>query len=173
MPYGRAKNPEVVERVQRGQILGQPSNCPNKVYEVRETFEIFQFNTHIIWSRRWWGYAGPRYQRTGQASELSRRSWLSSTKTWTWTSKLESENLFCTPEITIHYVYTVYSTCDIHQTLLYWNYFSCYLTDLTFGKIFIHSSNVNKEHIYFPTVKISLGCQSGSSLYHRSQLFPD
>ena len=42
MPYGRAKNPEVVERVQRGQILGQPSNCPNKVYEVRETFEIFQ-----------------------------------------------------------------------------------------------------------------------------------
>ena len=48
MPYGRAKNPEVVERVQRGQILGQPSNCPNKVYEVRETFEIFQFNTHII-----------------------------------------------------------------------------------------------------------------------------
>ena len=35
MPYGRAKNPEVVERVQRGQILGQPSNCPNKVYEVR------------------------------------------------------------------------------------------------------------------------------------------
>ena len=34
MPYGRAKNPEVVERVQRGQILGQPSDCPNKVYEV-------------------------------------------------------------------------------------------------------------------------------------------
>ena len=34
MPYGRAKNPEVVERVQRGQILSQPGNCPNKVYEV-------------------------------------------------------------------------------------------------------------------------------------------
>ena len=46
MPYGRAKNPEVVERVQRGQILGQPSNCPNKVYEVRaerEILKIFQF----------------------------------------------------------------------------------------------------------------------------------
>ena len=37
MPYGRAKNPEVVERVQRGQILQQPPNCPNSVYEeVRE-----------------------------------------------------------------------------------------------------------------------------------------
>jgi len=34
MPYGRAKNPEVVERVQRGQILSQPGNCPIKVYEV-------------------------------------------------------------------------------------------------------------------------------------------
>ena len=33
MPYGRAKNPEVVERVQRGQILQQPPNCPNSVYE--------------------------------------------------------------------------------------------------------------------------------------------
>ena len=31
----RAKNPEVVERVQRGQILSQPGNCPIKVYEVR------------------------------------------------------------------------------------------------------------------------------------------
>ena len=34
MPYGRAKNPEVVERVQRGQILSRPSLCPHKVYEV-------------------------------------------------------------------------------------------------------------------------------------------
>ena len=37
-PYflqNRAKNPEVVERVQRGQILSQPGNCPVKVYEVR------------------------------------------------------------------------------------------------------------------------------------------
>ena len=33
MPYGRAKNPEVVERVQRGQILAQPSACPHQVYE--------------------------------------------------------------------------------------------------------------------------------------------
>ena len=43
MPYGRAKNPEVVERVQRGQILGQPSNCPNKVYEVRNGGNIPSF----------------------------------------------------------------------------------------------------------------------------------
>ena len=34
MPYGRAKNPEVVERVQRGQILQRPSACPYEVYEV-------------------------------------------------------------------------------------------------------------------------------------------
>ena len=34
MPYGRAKNPEVVERVQRGQILSQPGSCPHQVYEV-------------------------------------------------------------------------------------------------------------------------------------------
>ena len=43
MPYGRAKNPEVVERVQRGQILGQPSNCPNKVYEVRTSSNTSTF----------------------------------------------------------------------------------------------------------------------------------
>ena len=35
----RAKNPEVVERVQRGQILSQPGNCPIKVYEVRPTIK--------------------------------------------------------------------------------------------------------------------------------------
>ena len=34
MPYGRAKNPEVVERVQRGQILSRPPQCPHQVYEV-------------------------------------------------------------------------------------------------------------------------------------------
>ena len=28
MPYGRAKNPEVVDRVQRGQILARPNACP-------------------------------------------------------------------------------------------------------------------------------------------------
>ena len=37
--YNRAKNPEVVERVQRGQILSQPGNCPIKVYEVRPTIK--------------------------------------------------------------------------------------------------------------------------------------
>eukprot|EP00096_Caligus_rogercresseyi_P011647 TRINITY_DN4653_c0_g1_i1.p1 TRINITY_DN4653_c0_g1~~TRINITY_DN4653_c0_g1_i1.p1 ORF type:complete len:372 (-),score=74.49 TRINITY_DN4653_c0_g1_i1:182-1297(-) len=34
VPYGRAKNPEVVERVQRGQILSRPSSCPYEVYEI-------------------------------------------------------------------------------------------------------------------------------------------
>ena len=37
MPYGRAKNPEVVERVQRGQILQRPQACPYEVYEVSIT----------------------------------------------------------------------------------------------------------------------------------------
>jgi serine/threonine protein kinase len=36
MPYGRAKNPEVVERVQRGQILQKPHACPFEVYEVSQ-----------------------------------------------------------------------------------------------------------------------------------------
>jgi hypothetical protein len=40
MPYGRAKNPEVVERVQRGQILSQPSACPHQVYEASIFYRI-------------------------------------------------------------------------------------------------------------------------------------
>lgn len=34
MPYGRSKNPEVVERVQKGQVLSRPQNCPHPIYEV-------------------------------------------------------------------------------------------------------------------------------------------
>ena len=33
MPYGRAKNPEVVDMVQRGQVLERPKACPIEVYE--------------------------------------------------------------------------------------------------------------------------------------------
>lgn len=33
MPYGRLKNTEVVERVQRGVVLEKPKNCPKEVYE--------------------------------------------------------------------------------------------------------------------------------------------
>ena len=40
MPYGRAKNPEVVERVQRGQILAQPPSCPHQVYEVSTDSQV-------------------------------------------------------------------------------------------------------------------------------------
>ncbi len=36
MPYGRAKNPEVVDMVQRGQVLQRPPACPFDVYEVRK-----------------------------------------------------------------------------------------------------------------------------------------
>jgi len=34
MPYGRSKNPEVVERVQKGQVLSRPQNCPHPIYDV-------------------------------------------------------------------------------------------------------------------------------------------
>ena len=44
MPYGRAKNPEVVERVQRGQILPMPPNCPGPVYE---EVILFRLDTYI------------------------------------------------------------------------------------------------------------------------------
>jgi len=35
MPYGRLKNAEVVERVQRGIVLERPPRCPEKIYAVR------------------------------------------------------------------------------------------------------------------------------------------
>lgn len=35
MPYGRLKNAEVVERVQRGIVLEKPPRCPEKIYAVR------------------------------------------------------------------------------------------------------------------------------------------
>lgn len=34
MPYGRLKNTEVVERVQRGIVLETPKGCPKEVYDV-------------------------------------------------------------------------------------------------------------------------------------------
>ena len=48
MPYGRAKNPEVVERVQRGQILSRPPSCPHKVYDVRIILDILRKIYFII-----------------------------------------------------------------------------------------------------------------------------
>ena len=41
MPYGRSKNPEVVERVQKGQVLSRPQNCPHPIYEVSIAFYLF------------------------------------------------------------------------------------------------------------------------------------
>lgn len=34
MPYGRLKNTEVVERVQRGIILERPKACAKEIYDV-------------------------------------------------------------------------------------------------------------------------------------------
>lgn len=35
MPYGRLKNTEVVERVQRGNVLERPKACAKEIYEVK------------------------------------------------------------------------------------------------------------------------------------------
>lgn len=46
MPYGRLKNTEVVDRVQRGIILERPKACFKEVYEVY-TFN-FNYACHEI-----------------------------------------------------------------------------------------------------------------------------
>jgi hypothetical protein len=51
MPYGRLKNTEVVERVQRGIILEKPKACAKEIYDVRfhELLILqFGFNNSII-----------------------------------------------------------------------------------------------------------------------------
>lgn len=37
MPYGRLKNTEVVERVQKGMILEKPRACYKEVYDVSKS----------------------------------------------------------------------------------------------------------------------------------------
>lgn len=34
MPYGRMKNSEVVEKVQKGSILERPKSCDKEIYDV-------------------------------------------------------------------------------------------------------------------------------------------
>ena len=41
MPYGRLKNTEVVERVQRGIILEKPKACAKEIYDVRNESSIY------------------------------------------------------------------------------------------------------------------------------------
>lgn len=41
MPYGRLKNTEVVERVQRGIILEKPKSCAKEIYDVSTKFICF------------------------------------------------------------------------------------------------------------------------------------
>lgn len=41
MPYGRLKNTEVVERVQRGIILEKPKACPKEIYDVSTVDPFF------------------------------------------------------------------------------------------------------------------------------------
>lgn len=40
MPYGRLKNSEVVEKVQKGMILEKPKACYKEVYDVSYKFFI-------------------------------------------------------------------------------------------------------------------------------------
>lgn len=40
MPYGRMKNSEVVERVQKGIILEKPKACFKEVYDVSKFFIV-------------------------------------------------------------------------------------------------------------------------------------
>lgn len=42
MPYGRLKNTEVVDRVQRGIILEKPKMCFKEVYEVNILFSEYK-----------------------------------------------------------------------------------------------------------------------------------
>lgn len=46
MPYGRLKNTEVVERVQRGIILERPKACAKEIYEV--SLHILRFSIFHI-----------------------------------------------------------------------------------------------------------------------------
>lgn len=50
MPYGRLKNTEVVDRVQRGIILEKPKMCFKEVYEVNIIYLIFNFSCKIIFA---------------------------------------------------------------------------------------------------------------------------
>lgn len=49
MPYGRLKNTEVVERVQRGIILEKPKACFKEVYEVCHSHIVFQIIYAMIY----------------------------------------------------------------------------------------------------------------------------
>lgn len=40
VPYGRLKNSEVVEMVQRGQVLEKPKGCLNEIYNVSKLFYL-------------------------------------------------------------------------------------------------------------------------------------
>lgn len=47
MPYGRLKNTEVVERVQRGIILERPKACAKEIYEVSSTVNFNFRNSRL------------------------------------------------------------------------------------------------------------------------------
>lgn len=48
MPYGRLKNTEVVERVQRGIILEKPKSCAKEIYDVSGDLSLTLSHSIII-----------------------------------------------------------------------------------------------------------------------------
>lgn len=52
MPYGRLKNTEVVERVQRGIILEKPKACAKEIYDVSINFIFFIILNNMTQHRR-------------------------------------------------------------------------------------------------------------------------
>lgn len=50
MPYGRLKNTEVVERVQKGMILEKPKACYKEVYDVRCRVGVYNVNLTVFFS---------------------------------------------------------------------------------------------------------------------------
>ena len=176
MPYGRAKNPEVVERVQRGQILGQPSNCPNKVYEVREIWNISDWVT-------WFDLAGDEvmlgHGTRGQAKlqnyqgeagchqprlERGLATIVESEKSILYSWDYHSLCLYCVQ----------YYLCDIfHQTYYIETIFPVnWPTWLLVKYLYIHQMLIKNISTFYLSRSL-LVVSPGPSLYHRSQLFPD
>ena len=62
MPYGRLKNTEVVERVQKGMILEKPKACYKEVYDVRCCVGVYNVNLIVFFV----GYAKMLESPTGE-----------------------------------------------------------------------------------------------------------
>lgn len=46
VPYGRMMNTEVVDKVQRGQVLEKPKGCLNEIYNVSDLYYLVLYSNH-------------------------------------------------------------------------------------------------------------------------------